>query len=114
MIRVGPQRVVAMRYIMKNSTEEVLVNTLEQEPVTFTFGSGKILPALEQPLTGLKIGEQKSFRLTPESSPGLDQTYYFDVIIDDIRWDNGDEPEPEDVGISLQNSADDCGPDCNC
>ena len=112
LIRVGPHRIVTMRYLMKNSTEEVLVNIMEDEPVTFRFGSGEILPGLEQPLTGLKIGERKSFSLSPEMSPGLDQTFYFDVIIDDIRWIS--EGETKDVGTSLPSNIDPCGPNCDC
>src|SRR5688500_15253035 len=114
LIRVGPYRVVAMRYVMKNETQEVVVNTMEDEPVTFMFGSGEILPGLEQPLTGLKIGERKSFSLSPEDSPGLDQIFYFDVIIDDIRWEP--EGESKNLNRSLKQDVDldTCGPDCDC
>jgi FKBP-type peptidyl-prolyl cis-trans isomerase SlyD len=112
MIRVGPDRILSIRYLMKNSREEVLVNRLQQEPVTFTFGSGDILPGLEAPLTGLKIGEQKSFWLSPDSTPGLDQPLYFEVIIDDIRW--ASEGEPKNVKSSALNSINDCQPDCGC
>ena len=87
-----------MRYTMKNSAGEILVNTLEEEPVEFLFGSGEILPGLEHSLTGLKIGEQKSFSVSPETVPGFGQTIHFDVVIDDIRWATVDE----------------CGPDCDC
>jgi len=111
MIRVGPERIIAMRYVMKNATDEVLVNTLEQEPVSFMFGSGEILPGLEGPLKGLKIGEEKSFSLSPDSTPGLDQTFYFRVIIDDVRWANEGSASEEHSGKKNDN---DCGPDCAC
>ena len=105
MIRVGPRRLVAMRYIMKNAKAEVMVNTVEQESVRFIYGSGEILPALEAPLTGLRIGDRKSFALSSETSPGLDQTFHFDVIIDDISWVTEDVPEKGDEH---------CGPGCQC
>ncbi|MGC1244409.1 MAG: FKBP-type peptidyl-prolyl cis-trans isomerase [Chryseosolibacter sp.] len=107
MIRVGPRRLVTMRYTMKNATANVLANTLDDQPVTFVFGSGEILPGLEAPLAGLKIGEHKSFCLSPETSPGLDQIFYFDVVIDDIRWIT-------DENTDTSKKEADCGPDCAC
>lgn len=110
MLRVGPHRIIAIRYVMKNSREEVLVNTMAEEPVTFLFGTGEILPGLEAPLKGLKIGEEKRFSLSADS-PGLDQTLHFDVVIDDVRWaaEPGREAEklPDETGGA-------CGPDCSC
>ena len=97
-IEIGSRRIVAMRYTMKNAAGEILANTLEEGPVRFLFGSGEILPALEYPLTGLKIGEQKSFSLSPEAIPEFGQTIHFDVVIDDIQWAAGNE----------------CGPGCDC
>lgn len=105
MIRVGPRRLIAMRYVMRNAKTEVMVNTLEHETVSFVFGSGEILPALEAPLAGLKIGDRKSFSLSPGTSPGIDQSLHFDVIIDDIRWITDDVPKKEN---------EDCGPGCIC
>jgi FKBP-type peptidyl-prolyl cis-trans isomerase (trigger factor) len=102
-----------MRYIMKNSEGSVLANTLQEQPVEFRYGSGEILPGLEGPLTGLKIGEQKTFSLSPESVPGLNQTFYFDVIIDDVRWPS--ETEAQEVKDNLlKPEQKDCGPGCDC
>ncbi|HEX8040645.1 MAG TPA: FKBP-type peptidyl-prolyl cis-trans isomerase [Chryseosolibacter sp.] len=101
-IRVGANRVVALRYRMKNSAGETLVNTMESEPVKFVYGSGEILPALESALKGMKIGEQKNFTLP--AAHGLDQPFSFDVVIDDICWI---ESEPATKG-------NDCGPGCAC
>jgi FKBP-type peptidyl-prolyl cis-trans isomerase SlyD len=112
LIRIGSGRVVAMRYRMKNSQGEVLINTLEGEPVTFLYGSGEILPGLEKPLSGLKIGEQKSFGLSAEAVPQFGQTMYFDVIIDDIRWPAGNDSPT--IKSTLDNTADICGPGCDC
>ncbi|MEX2234638.1 MAG: FKBP-type peptidyl-prolyl cis-trans isomerase [Cyclobacteriaceae bacterium] len=74
-IQIGSHRIVAMRYTMKNSAGEILANTLEEEPVRFLYGSGEILPGLEHPLTGLRIGEQKSFSLSPELFLNLDKPF---------------------------------------
>ena len=111
MIRVGPGRVVTMHYVMKNASAEILVSTLDKEPVTFMFGSGDILPGLEAPLAGLRIGEQKSFTL-PEATPGLDQTFYFDIIIEDVRW--APAPGSPTTEPPAKEKQMDCGPGCDC
>lgn len=101
-ISVGSERIVSLRYTMKNAVGEVLADAAEQEPVKFLFGSGEILPGLESPLEGLRIGEKKSFSLSPETVPDLNETFHFDVIIDDIRPAN--DPESDAA----------CGPGCDC
>ena len=104
MIRVGLNRMVTLRYRMKNSSGEIIANTLDRQPVTFLYGSGKILHGLEQALEGLKIGQQKSFKISEEDTPGLRGTFQFDIVIDDISW--------ADDSSSLRASP--CGPDCLC
>lgn len=107
MLCVGPERLISLRYIMKNARQEVLVDNMEQNSVHFVYGSGDILPALERPLMGLKIGERKTFTVLPED-PGFDEIFHFDVIIDDIRLPT-DERQKE-----ASSPTDDCGPDCDC
>jgi hypothetical protein len=107
-LRVGSKRIISIRYRMRNQAGEMLVDTFEGEPANFLYGSGDILPGLEGPLTGMRIGEQKTFTLSGDHAPELDQTYFFDVIVDDIRWAPDPEMKP------LKNPASDCGPDCDC
>ena len=110
MLTVGPDRLVAVRYVMKNARQEVLIDTTEQEPVRFVYGSGDILPALEGPLTGLKVGDRKSFVVLPDSNSGFDEAYHFDVIIANIA------PLTE-ASANVSDSSpttDICGPDCDC
>jgi hypothetical protein len=100
-----------MRYVMKNSEGVILANTLGEPAVEFRYGSGEILPGLEGPLTGLKIGEQKTFTLSPETVPGLNQTFRFEVIIDDVRW-----PAEMEQKTAMDDTDRDseCGPGCEC
>jgi hypothetical protein len=104
MIRVGLNRIVAMRYTMRNSSGEIIANTMDKEAVRFTYGSGQIAPGLEEALNGIKIGEQKSFTVSGDAAPGLPGTFGFDVIIDDVTW--MDEPRSE--------AAYNCGHNCVC
>ncbi len=107
-ISVGANRMVAIRYVMKNSAGEILVNTMENEPVKFLYGSGEIVPGLESALQGLRIGDRKSFSLSKNISPALDQSFYFDVVVDDIWWmENERDP-------AQKKEAGDCGPGCAC
>lgn len=110
LIRVGPNRIVSLRYMMKNLSGETVANTMTADPVKFRYGSGEILPILEGALAGLKIGARKSFILSGEAAPGLNGTFHFDVLIDDISWvEDGAAPSAADAG-----AAGDCGPDCRC
>lgn len=98
---------VALRYTMKNASGEVLADTMEGEPAKFLYGSGEILPGLENFLTGLKIGDQKSFSVSGENTPGLNDAFHFDIVIDNIWW-------PENKSLSASGGQSDCGPDCAC
>jgi len=42
----------------------------QYEPIGFTLGEGQILPALEEGIIGMKIGEEKNITLTPEEGYG--------------------------------------------
>ena len=107
-LRVGSQRIVTIRYRMKNSDGEVLVDTFQGEPVRFRYGSGEILAGLEGPLTGLKPGDQTHFSLRSETTPQLDQNYHFEVIVDDVSWAT-DPVIPRDAKDGV-----DCEPGCKC
>lgn len=109
MIRVGLNRRVTFRYLMKNSSGEIIADTMDTKGVNFVFGSGEILPGLENELDGLKIGEGKTFSVSADAVRGLGDTFQFDVVIDDICWAKDAHP----VGSpSVKGSL--CGPDCAC
>jgi FKBP-type peptidyl-prolyl cis-trans isomerase 2 len=104
MIRVGLNRMVALRYTMRNSSGEIIANTMHKEAIRFIYGSGEIVSGLEEALNGLRVGEHRSFKVSEDTAPGLNGTFQFDVIIDDITW--ADEPKSR--------AAANCGPDCLC
>ena len=83
-IPVARDCVVALRYIMRNSRDEILENTMERDPVNYLHGSPGILPMLQAQIEGLNAGDKKKVYLTTES--GLtDEDFIFDVIIDNVR-----------------------------
>ncbi|SFP82082.1 peptidylprolyl isomerase [Parafilimonas terrae] len=103
-------RVVALRYIMRNGNGEILEDTMQTLPVNYLHGSGGILSALQQQIKGLKTGDKKKIYLFKESSDA-DDDFEFDVIIDDVR-----EALAEEIilGYPLQITTEICNDDCNC
>ena len=103
-------RVVALRYIMRNGNGEVLADTIQALPVNYLHGSAGILPALQQQISGLKAGDKKKVYLFKEHSD-TDDDFEFDVIIDDVR-----EALPEEIvlGYPVQITTNSCEDDCGC
>jgi FKBP-type peptidyl-prolyl cis-trans isomerase SlyD len=50
---------------------KVVRNTEEEGPVRYIQGAGEILPALEDQLMGLEVGDTVKITLTPENAYGL-------------------------------------------
>ncbi len=64
----------------EGSSEGPLVQETEpNEPLEFVYGTGRMLPAFEKHLEGLKEGDEFSFTLTPEEAYG---THSLEQIID--------------------------------
>ena len=40
------------------------------EPLTFTIGSGQVIPGFEEEIVGMKVGKEKTFTLTPDRAYG--------------------------------------------
>jgi len=104
-MKIGAKTIVALRYVMKNEQGEELANIMASEPIKYLHGSGAIIPGLEDTLTGLRIGDCRSVSLTPETSPELQDTFHFNIIIDNVRWATQEEllsgsPEPESKDCS--------------
>jgi len=110
MMNIAKDTVVAMRYIMRNSTGIVLEDTMHAAPVNYLHGSGGIQPLLQVQLEGLKAGDQKMVYLLKEN--GLaDDDFSFEVIIDSVRVAL---PEEVLLGYPVKIDMGKCGKDCNC
>ena len=84
MIHIVNNSVVSIRYVMKNSKNEVLENTMNNDPVNYLHGSKTILPMLQTQLEGLKAGDKKIVYL-PAASGLTHEDFIFEVIVDDVR-----------------------------
>ncbi|MEA2007546.1 MAG: FKBP-type peptidyl-prolyl cis-trans isomerase, partial [Chloroflexota bacterium] len=67
--QVADGLVVSLDYAM-TVDEEVMESTAETEPIQFVQGEGQILPALEEALYGMAIGETKIIPLPAAEAYG--------------------------------------------
>ncbi|MEP7144156.1 MAG: hypothetical protein ABI707_14835 [Ferruginibacter sp.] len=110
MNKITENSVVSIRYIMKNSTGNILENIMNNEPVSYLHGSTGIQPLLQAQLEGLKAGDKKLVYLIAES--GLtNEDFVFDVIIDGVRAASGEEIL---LGYPVQVFVPKCEADCDC
>ena len=110
MMHIAKNSVVSIRYIMKNSKEEVLENTLNDLPASYLHGSPGIQPLLQAQLEGLEAGDKKTVYLTAES--GLaNEDFIFEVIIDEVRPALKEEIL---LGYPVKLNVSKCEADCDC
>ncbi len=69
MIQDGSQ--VSIEYTLKLEDGSLADSNVGREPLTYEHGSGQILPALEDALTGLAPEATKSVTLKPEEGYGI-------------------------------------------
>ncbi len=68
MIKNG--KVVSLSYVLKNDSGEELDNAIKEDPFVYLHGSHQVIPGLETALEGLKSGDKKNVRITPEHAYG--------------------------------------------
>ena len=108
MMRISKNSVVSIRYIIKNSVDVVLENTMTNLPVSYLHGSPGIQPLLQTQLEGLKAGDKKIVCLT--ASSGLtNEDFIFEVMIDEVRVASNEEVL---LGYPVKFSK--CEADCEC
>src|SRR5438477_8881544 len=108
-MQVADKTIVSLRYLIKNKKGEELDNIMNDSPIEYLHGAGKILPQLELRLEGMKAGEKKSFSFSDENNSN--EEFYFDVIIDEVRMATERELQ---IGKPIEKNNDECGPGCCC
>jgi FKBP-type peptidyl-prolyl cis-trans isomerase 2 len=110
MMRIGKNRVVSIRYIMKNSEGLVLENTMNSQPVSYLHGVTGIQPLLQSQLEGFGTGDKATVLLNAAS--GLtEEDFIFEVIIDQVR---DALPEEMILGYPVAVNVQPCEADCDC
>lgn len=73
-MKIEPQHVVSLTYDLyvnnPEGTEELVESTTLEQPLTFLFGAGQMLPKFEENLTTLSTGDSYDFRLTAADAYG--------------------------------------------
>ena len=70
-IKVSTGTKVSIEYSFKLENKSVVDTNVGSEPLTFIQGSHELLPALENELEGMTIGESKQITVSPEEGYGL-------------------------------------------
>ncbi|RYE17866.1 MAG: peptidylprolyl isomerase, partial [Sphingobacteriales bacterium] len=72
-MKIEPQHVVSLTYdlyVDDNGTEALTESATEEQPLTFLYGAGQMLPKFEENLSTLSAGDSYEFRLTAADAYG--------------------------------------------
>lgn len=79
---------VSIEYTLKLDDGSTVDSNVDGDPLTYTQGSSQILPALEEALLGLEVGDSKQVDLTAEQGYGpIDPRGYQEVETDRVPED---------------------------
>ena len=70
MPRAKPGDIVRVHYTGKLEDGTVFDSSAEREPIEFTIGAGRVIPGVEEAVTGMEPGESKSATIPPEQAYG--------------------------------------------
>jgi FKBP-type peptidyl-prolyl cis-trans isomerase SlyD len=73
-MKIEPQHVVSLTYDLyvnnQEGAEDLVESTTQEQPLTFLFGAGQMLPKFEENLSTLSTGDSYDFRLTAVDAYG--------------------------------------------
>jgi len=72
-MKIEPQHVVSLTYdlyVDQDGAEVLQESATEEQPLTFLYGAGQMLPRFEENLSALSTGDTYDFRLTAEDAYG--------------------------------------------
>ncbi len=73
-MKIESQHVVSLTYDLyvkqEDGTEALVESATEEQPLTFLYGAGQMLPKFEENLSTLSTGDAYDFRLTAEDAYG--------------------------------------------
>lgn len=73
-MKINPQHVVSLTYdlyVDQEGSEVLQESATEEQPLTFLYGAGQMLPRFEENLSTLSTGDTYDFRLTAEDAYGV-------------------------------------------
>ncbi|MES2810539.1 MAG: peptidylprolyl isomerase [Bacteroidota bacterium] len=73
-MKIAPQHVVSLTYDLyikkEDGTEEFVESATQEQPLTFLFGAGQMLPKFEENLSALSTNDTYDFHLEPADAYG--------------------------------------------
>src|SRR4051812_44592308 len=101
-MKIEPQHVVSLTYDLyspqQDGTEALVESTTEEQPLTFLFGVGQMLPKFEENLSTLSTGDDYDFRISAADGYGE----YDDKAVANLPIEMfNDAPEPPAIGQIL-------------
>src|ERR1700749_2929247 len=73
-MKINPQHVVSLTYDLyvdqEDGSEALVESATEEQPLTFLYGAGQMLPKFEENLSTLSTGDAYDFRLSAEDAYG--------------------------------------------
>lgn len=72
-MKIQPQHVVSLTYdlyVDQNGAETLVESATQEQPLTFLFGAGQMLPKFEENLSSLSTGESYDFKLAADDAYG--------------------------------------------
>ena len=95
-MKIEPQHVVSLTYDLyvnqEDGTEALVESATQEQPLTFLYGAGQMLPRFEEHLSTLSTGDSFDFKLSAEDAYGE----YNDEAVTNLpkeMFDGGDMPE---------------------
>ena len=95
---------VSIDYVLRRSDGEVVGSTRDQGPQDVQLGAGQMFPQIEQALTGMEVGEEKTVPVQEAFGPRRDE-----LVFDIPRANLPPEPAPQ-PGMALQAQQEDGPP----
>jgi len=69
-MQIADNKVVVIDYTLTNDEGETIDSSSGSDPLAFIFGTGHIIPGLEDALAGKESGDKFSVRIAPEDGYG--------------------------------------------
>jgi FKBP-type peptidyl-prolyl cis-trans isomerase SlyD len=103
-MQIDANHVVGITYTLTEANQTEVIEKVEQEnPFYFLFGAGNLLPAFEDNLKGLEVGNSFSFSLNPEEAYGpVDSAAIVDLPVSAFMVDGRFAEEHVVVGEFIQ------------
>lgn len=89
---------VTIDYVLRRGDGEIVGNTQETGPQQVTLGQGEIFPQIEQALTDMEVGGEKSVEIESDNAFGPRRD---ELVIDIPRENLPPEPAPQ-PGMAMQ------------